>query len=74
MYKHKSKGIIMGNKKIARNNDAKENIVKSAMYTVTRTMIYRKWNKKDKRFERKRYEIIPIDCGVSSAGNKVLYA
>jgi adenine specific DNA methylase Mod len=37
-------------------------------------MIYRKWDKTQKRFVRKRYEIIPIDCGVSSAGNPVLYA
>ena len=62
------------NIKIARNQDAQTAIVKAAMYSCTGSMIYRKWNKKEKRFERKRYEIIPIDCGLSSAGNPVLYA
>ena len=60
--------------KIARNQDAQVEIVKAAMNSVTGNMIYRKWNKKEKRFERKRYEIIPIDCGISSAGNSILYA
>lgn len=60
--------------KIARNQDAQIEIVKAAMYSFTGNMIYRKWNKKDKRFERKRYQIIPIDCGITSAGNPVLYA
>lgn len=60
--------------KNAKNQDAKTNIVKAAMYSFTGIMIYRKWNKKQKRFERKRYQIIPIDCGISRANNKVLYA
>ena len=59
---------------IARNQDAQIEIIKAAMNSCTGNMIYRKWNKKDKRFERKRYQIIPIDCGITSAGNPVLYA
>lgn len=60
--------------KIARNEEAQTAIVQAAMYSLTGSMIYRKWDKQSKRFVRKRYEIIPIDCGMSSAGNSILYA
>lgn len=60
--------------KIARNEEAQVAIVQAAMYSLTGNMIYRKWDKQSKRFIRKRYEIIPIDCGISSAGNSILYA
>lgn len=64
----------MKNIKIAKNQDAKIAIIRSAMYSFTGNMIYRKWDKTSKRFIKKRYEIIPIDCGITSAGNSVLYA
>lgn len=64
----------MKNIKIAKNQDAKIAIIRAAMYSFTGNMIYRKWDKTSKRFIKKRYEIIPIDCGITSAGNKVLYA
>lgn len=56
------------------NNDSQINIIKAAMDSLTGNMIYRKWNRKEKRFQKKRYQVIPIDAGISKAGNPVLYA
>ena len=50
------------------------NLIKAAMNSVTGNMIYRKWNRTQKRFQKKRYQVIPIDAGISKAGNPVLYA
>lgn len=60
--------------RIARNIDVKYDILKCAMYSYTGIMIYRKWNESEKRYIRGRYEVIPIDCGISSVGNKIMYA
>lgn len=58
---------------IARNEDAINEIIKSAMNSFVGQMIYRKWDKSTKNFERKRYKVIPLDCGKSKRNNDVLY-
>ena len=58
----------------ARNGDAKQQIVYAAQYSFVGEMIYRKMNRNGKGFTRKRYKVIPIDCGVTTLGNNVLFA
>lgn len=56
------------------NINTEINIIKAAADSKTGDMIYRKWNRIERRFQKKRYQIIPIDAGISKAGNPVLYA
>jgi hypothetical protein len=44
------------------------------MYSFVGVMIYRKWVPSIKKYVRKRYKIIPIDCGFTSKHNAVLFA
>lgn len=64
----------MNKLKTARNDESKQNIVKAAMYSFVGVMIYRKWVPSSKKYVRKRYKIIPIDCGFTSKHNAVLFA
>ena len=59
---------------IASNADAREEILKCAMYSYCGRIIYRKWDKKERRFVRRSHVVVPIDCGVTSRGNEVLFA
>lgn len=59
---------------IAKNSDAKEEILKCAMYSYCGRIIYRKWDKKQKKFVKRSHVVVPIDCGVTSRGNEVLFA
>ena len=58
----------------ASNATAKEGILKAAMYSYCGRIIYRKWNRKEKRFIRRTHVVVPIDCGFTSKGNAVLFA
>ena len=59
---------------IAGNADAREEILKCAMYSYCGRIIYRKWDRKEHRFVRRSHVVIPIDCGVTTRGNEVLFA
>lgn len=59
---------------VAKNSDAMKTIVECAMNSWAGRLVYRKWNGKDKKFIRKSYVVVPIDCGVTSRGNNVMYA
>lgn len=53
-----------------------EGILNAAMYSCTGFMIYRKWSRSEKKFVKKSYEVIPLDCGISRYDGKtiMLYA
>ena len=58
----------------AANANALEEILRAAMYSCSGRIIYDKWNRKDRRFEKRSHVVVPIDCGVTSRKNPVLYA
>ena len=58
----------------ASNAGAREEIIKCAMYSYCGRIIYRKWSKKERRFILRSHVVVPIDCGVTSRGNEVLFA
>lgn len=58
---------------VAKNYDAKKTIVECAMNSWAGRLVYRKWDAKTKKFIRNSYVVIPIDCGVTSRGNNVIY-
>lgn len=66
--------MIMKMIRIARNKDALGVILDAARYSCTGQMIYRKWSQSERKYVFHRYEVIPIDCGVTSRGNFVMYA
>lgn len=37
-------------------------------------MRYDKWDKYQKRYVTGRYKVVPLDFGINSTGNKILYA
>ena len=59
---------------IANNATAKEEILQAAMYSYCGRIIYQKWSEKEHRFILRSHVVVPIDCGVTSRGNEVLYA
>ncbi len=59
---------------VASNAHAKTEILKCAMYSYYGTIIYRKWDKKQKRYVRRSHVVVPVDCGTTSKGNEVLFA
>jgi len=58
----------------AKISDAREEILKCAMYSYCGRIIYRKWDRKQKRYVKRSHVVVPIDCGVTSKGNQVLFA
>lgn len=61
----------------ARNADAKEAILKCAMYSYCGRIIYDKWVEKERRFVRRTHVVVPIDAKVitrkDGVERKVLY-
>ena len=58
----------------AKNASIKDEILKCAMYSYKGKIVYRKWNKKRKKYELRSHVVVPIDCGVTVKKNEVLFA
>ena len=58
---------------VAARDDAMLGIYEGARDSVVCRMVYRKWNRQERRSEKVVRYVVPLSFGVTSLGNEVLY-
>lgn len=66
--------LTAGKMVVADRKDAMLGIYEGARDSVVCRLIYRKWNRSERRSEKVTRFVVPLSFGVTSLGNTVLYA